>query len=800
MPLRRARSRHPAQAGSRTLLSAVRRRVGHPRSARWIRRSLDASLDRVARDRRQSIARCRRATLAAAARHRCMLLDLAFPLPLPDARDAGTVVVARDGTPLRAFADRGGIWRYPVAPEQVSPLYLQALLNYEDRWFWWHPGINPVALLRAGGQWLRSGRVVSGGSTLTMQVARILDPHRGRHAHAVRQAPADCCARCSSKCTCPSARSSRCTSTARRSAARSKAWRRRAGPTSASRRRGCRTPKPRCSRCCRSRPAACGRIANPSAHASRATRCSRAWRRWACGRAREVADARIEAGGRAFAATAAARRAAGAAPARRSSPKRARIVSTHRPRPAAHARGARRRVLLATCPSARPRRCWWSTTPRWKRVPTSVRSRSPTRRGSATSTWCKAWRSPGSTLKPFLYGLALDDGLIHSESLLVDAPQSFGGYRPGQLRCGVQRSGRRGARRCGCRSTCRRWTCSIASARRVSPRAWRTPASRLQWPRGADAEPGDDPRRHRRAAGGSGRRLRGAQSRRHRRTRALHAPTRRASNAACCRPARRGSCARSSRPIRAPAASPTPSIRAAPARGLEDRHQLRLPRCLGAGRHAPLHGRRVGRPSRRHAAARAVRRGDRVAAAVRSDRQPAARSAAMPRRGRRRRSVAEIEVCWPLGLPPDPQAPQLCQRRMRGMDAGRRRCRRRSPSAMRGCGAPGVERFEVDARSGLRLSAECSAPHARSHAANSRAGRRWRRRGCRRRRAQAARLPPLSPDCARRWSRCRRGAAHRRPRRPRHARACARQRARRCDCRCARWAARRACAGCSTAA
>jgi penicillin-binding protein 1C len=42
----------------------------------------------------------------------------------------------------------------------------------------------------------------------------------------------------------------------------------------------------------------------------------------------------------------------------------------------------------------------------------------------------QAWRSPGSTLKPFLYGMALDDGLIHSESLLVDAPQAFGGYRP----------------------------------------------------------------------------------------------------------------------------------------------------------------------------------------------------------------------------------------------------------------------------------------------------------------------------------------------------------------------------------
>src|SRR5690606_6014295 len=45
----------------------------------------------------------------------------------------------------------------------------------------------------------------------------------------------------------------------------------------------------------------------------------------------------------------------------------------------------------------------------------------------------RAWRSPGSTLKPFVYGMALDDGLVHSQSLLVDAPQSFGGYRPGNF-------------------------------------------------------------------------------------------------------------------------------------------------------------------------------------------------------------------------------------------------------------------------------------------------------------------------------------------------------------------------------
>ena len=59
-----------------------------------------------------------------------LVLDLAFPPPLPRTRDTSTLVVAQDGTPLRAFADREGVWRYPATPQTVSPLYLQALLNY----------------------------------------------------------------------------------------------------------------------------------------------------------------------------------------------------------------------------------------------------------------------------------------------------------------------------------------------------------------------------------------------------------------------------------------------------------------------------------------------------------------------------------------------------------------------------------------------------------------------------------------------------------------------------------------------
>ncbi|WP_343133210.1 penicillin-binding protein 1C [Dyella sp. M7H15-1] len=105
-----------------------------------------------------------------------LILDRLFPLHLPAPDTGSTVVLARDGTPLRAFADSDGVWRYPTTAQKVSPLYLQALLTYEDRWFYRHPGVNPYALLRGAAGALRHGRIVSGGSTLTMQVARIIEP------------------------------------------------------------------------------------------------------------------------------------------------------------------------------------------------------------------------------------------------------------------------------------------------------------------------------------------------------------------------------------------------------------------------------------------------------------------------------------------------------------------------------------------------------------------------------------------------------------------------------------------------
>ncbi|MGB3622711.1 MAG: penicillin-binding protein 1C [Ketobacter sp.] len=106
-------------------------------------------------------------------------LDALFPLKLPhhQANLFARVVTDSQGMPLRVFPDAQGVWRYPISLDRVSPLYVQALLSYEDRHFWIHPGVNPFSMLRAVGQALWHQKYVSGGSTITMQVARLLHPN-----------------------------------------------------------------------------------------------------------------------------------------------------------------------------------------------------------------------------------------------------------------------------------------------------------------------------------------------------------------------------------------------------------------------------------------------------------------------------------------------------------------------------------------------------------------------------------------------------------------------------------------------
>ena len=106
------------------------------------------------------------------------------PLDLSKAQARSTIVVDRDGRLLRPFATPEGRWRLPVEPADVDPRYIAMLKAYEDSRFDTHPGIDLLASLRAAGQFVRSGRVVSGGSTLSMQVARLLEPRDERSFRA----------------------------------------------------------------------------------------------------------------------------------------------------------------------------------------------------------------------------------------------------------------------------------------------------------------------------------------------------------------------------------------------------------------------------------------------------------------------------------------------------------------------------------------------------------------------------------------------------------------------------------------
>jgi penicillin-binding protein 1C len=103
------------------------------------------------------------------------------PLDLSHSRGGSTVIVDRDGRLLRAFTLPGGRWRLPVTADEVDPRYLAMLLAYEDGRFCDHGGVDWRALARAALQWASRGHVVSGGSTLTMQVARLIEPRDDRN-------------------------------------------------------------------------------------------------------------------------------------------------------------------------------------------------------------------------------------------------------------------------------------------------------------------------------------------------------------------------------------------------------------------------------------------------------------------------------------------------------------------------------------------------------------------------------------------------------------------------------------------
>ena len=672
-----------------------------------------------------------------------LVLDLAFPLPLPGRRDLSTVVVARDGTPLRAFADGNGVWRYPATPEQVSPLYLQALLGYEDRWFWYHPGINPVAMLRASAQLVAGRRIVSGGSTLTMQVARIVDPKlhasgtrsiAGKLRQILRALQLEAHLTKREILTIYLERAPFGGAIEGVEAASWAYLGKPAGklshaeaallavlPQSPSRLRPDRNPDVA--------QAARDKLLKRMAQLGIWTR-------------EQVQDARVE--------TVVARRLR--------TPLSAALLAQR-----LHAQFPQARRIATTIDPAlqraledRVQAYFSSLPPRTSAALLVVDNASMEARAYVGSVefgdrerlghvdMVRALRSPGSTLKPFLYGMALDAGLIHSESLLVDAPQSFGGYRPSNF--DTEFHGPIGA------AEALRLSLNVPAVDlldRIGPARFAARLEhagiRLQFPLGA-------PPNLSLILGGTGTRLEdlvGAFSALQRggiagRVRYMpDAPRidRRVLSpgaawiihdilAGAARPGDPEGMFQTGRRARVAWKTGTSfGYRDAWALGTTPRYTVGV--WVGRPDGTPLPG--------QYGAVTALPLLFEVVDSL--PRGPNdARDAPAPT------SVAQVDVCWPLGIAADAQPADLCKKRMQAWTLDgvvpptfpERDARRWST---------GIERFEVDAITGQRLSASCTAPHTVRQAQIARwpallgpwLPAEWR--------AQSS-LPPLAADCA----------------------------------------------------
>lgn len=107
-------------------------------------------------------------------------LDRAYPPPLDKARIVSQELVDADGNLLRAFATPDGRWRLQTTAAEVDPQFIKMLIAYEDQRFYDHHGVDIQALGRSAWQLLTNGRIVSGASTLSMQVARLIEPRADR--------------------------------------------------------------------------------------------------------------------------------------------------------------------------------------------------------------------------------------------------------------------------------------------------------------------------------------------------------------------------------------------------------------------------------------------------------------------------------------------------------------------------------------------------------------------------------------------------------------------------------------------
>lgn len=104
------------------------------------------------------------------------LADMLFPPPLDRADETSPLVLDRNGAWLHGFTTPEGRWRFKAALDEIDPVFVNRLIAIEDKRFRSHWGVDPLAVMRAGLSAAKSGRIVSGASTITMQTARLLEP------------------------------------------------------------------------------------------------------------------------------------------------------------------------------------------------------------------------------------------------------------------------------------------------------------------------------------------------------------------------------------------------------------------------------------------------------------------------------------------------------------------------------------------------------------------------------------------------------------------------------------------------
>ena len=102
------------------------------------------------------------------------LLDRLFPLP--PAPRYSPIVLAADGSVLHAFLNPTQKWRMKTELAEITPALQQAIIQKEDRYFRYHFGVNPLAIVQAAGRNIFKKGRTTGASTITMQVARLLEP------------------------------------------------------------------------------------------------------------------------------------------------------------------------------------------------------------------------------------------------------------------------------------------------------------------------------------------------------------------------------------------------------------------------------------------------------------------------------------------------------------------------------------------------------------------------------------------------------------------------------------------------